>query len=125
MALGALVAAMLAPGMAMAQDATTLVAATANVAPALVAPAGVAPAPEAAPLFGPRLTQSRLAISAVAPAPALMMQAPARRRDVAWMVVGGAALVVGSIVGGDGGTIIMITGGVVGLMGLWRYLQYS
>lgn len=44
-------------------------------------------------------------------------------RSVAMMVVGGAALIVGSVVGGDSGTIIMVGGGVVGLIGLWNYLQ--
>jgi hypothetical protein len=39
------------------------------------------------------------------------------------MLIGGATLVVGSLVGGDAGTIIMITGGAIGLTGLWRYLQ--
>lgn len=44
-------------------------------------------------------------------------------RNVAMMIVGGAAIVVGGMVGGDGGTIIAVTGAVVGLMGLFRYLQ--
>jgi hypothetical protein len=39
------------------------------------------------------------------------------------MVVGGAGLVVGSIVGGDAGTIIMVSGGVIGLVGLFRWLR--
>ena len=43
--------------------------------------------------------------------------------NIAMMAVGGAALVVGLIVGGDGGLIIATTGGVVGLVGLWRYLR--
>lgn len=43
--------------------------------------------------------------------------------NIAMMAVGGAALVVGLIIGGDGGLIIATTGGVVGLVGLWRYLK--
>lgn len=43
--------------------------------------------------------------------------------NVALMIVGGTALIVGSVVGGDSGTIIMVGGGVVGLIGLYRYLQ--
>ena len=39
------------------------------------------------------------------------------------MIVGGAALIVGAVVGGTAGTIIMIVGGVIGLVGLWNYLQ--
>jgi hypothetical protein len=39
------------------------------------------------------------------------------------MIVGGAALIIGAVVGGTAGTIIMIAGGVIGLVGLWNYLQ--
>ena len=44
-------------------------------------------------------------------------------RNPAMMIVGGVALLVGAVVGGDEGTIIMIGGGILGLYGLWRYLQ--
>ena len=44
-------------------------------------------------------------------------------QDVAMMVVGGAALVVGSVIGGDAGTLMMVGGGVVGLLGLYRYVR--
>jgi len=44
-------------------------------------------------------------------------------QNVAMMIVGGAALVVGSVIGDDAGTIMMVGGGVVGLVGLYRYLQ--
>lgn len=105
-------AAMLAlPSSARAQDAPT---------EPVVAQVTTAPAA----LDGPRMTQAGVSHRAVdlaaTPAP---MKAPGDRRDVAWMVVGGAALVIGSMIGGDGGTIIMITGGVIGLVGLMRYLQ--
>lgn len=43
--------------------------------------------------------------------------------NVAMMAVGGAALVVGLIIGGDGGLVIAATGGVIGLIGLYRYLR--
>jgi hypothetical protein len=39
------------------------------------------------------------------------------------MIVGGAALIVGSIVGGDAGTLFMVGGGIVGLVGLWNHLK--
>lgn len=111
----ALVPSLTFPTNARAQDAVTESA----VAPASVQ---VTAAPMA--LDGPRMTQAgisrRATDAAAAPAP---MKAAGDRRDVAWMVVGGAALVVGSMIGGDGGTIIMITGGVIGLVGLMRYLQ--
>ena len=41
----------------------------------------------------------------------------------AMMVVGAAALVTGAIIGGDPGTIVMVGGAVIGLIGLWEYLQ--
>ena len=41
----------------------------------------------------------------------------------ALMIVGGAAILVGAIIGGDPGKVIMIGGAVVGLVGLYKYLQ--
>jgi hypothetical protein len=39
------------------------------------------------------------------------------------MIVGGASLLVGAIIGGDAGTVFMVGGAVVGLYGLYKYLQ--
>lgn len=44
-------------------------------------------------------------------------------KSEALMVVGGAALIVGAVIGGDEGQIIMVGGAVIGLIGLWRWLQ--
>ena len=44
-------------------------------------------------------------------------------RSAAMMIVGGAGLLVGAVIGGGPGTIVMIGGGLVGLVGLWNYLQ--
>ncbi len=41
----------------------------------------------------------------------------------AMMVVGVAALIAGAIIGGTPGTVIMVGGAVVGLLGLYDYLQ--
>jgi len=53
--------------------------------------------------------------------------APARHagygQPVALMVVGGAALVTGLIIGEGAGTAIAVGGAVVGLIGLYQYLQ--
>lgn len=60
-----------------------------------------------------------------APSPFVAPEVPGVRgsgEDVALMVVGGAALVVGSIIGGDAGTLMMVGGGVIGLLGLFRYV---
>jgi hypothetical protein len=43
--------------------------------------------------------------------------------DVALMAVGGTALVVGLMIGGDSGMLIASTGGVLGLIGLYRYIK--
>ncbi len=74
---------------------------------------------------GPTLTSLDFA----APAPRMALDAPSafavqsNRQNVALMGVGGAGLLVGAIIGGDAGTVIMIAGGGVGLLGLWRYLS--
>jgi hypothetical protein len=39
------------------------------------------------------------------------------------MIVGGAALVTGLVIGGDAGTILALGGAVVGLIGLYHYLR--
>ncbi len=43
--------------------------------------------------------------------------------NVAMMIVGATALIVGLSVGGDGGQIIAVSGSVIGLIGLFRYLR--
>ena len=51
----------------------------------------------------------------------------AQRRNVgqaqAMMIVGGAALVTGAIIGDDVGTIFMVGGAVIGLYGLYEFLK--
>jgi hypothetical protein len=44
-------------------------------------------------------------------------------QPMAMMVVGGTALLVGAIIGDTPGTIFMIGGAVIGLIGLYEYLQ--
>ena len=41
----------------------------------------------------------------------------------ALMIVGAAALITGAIIGDDPGTVIMVGGAIVGLYGLYQYLQ--
>jgi hypothetical protein len=44
-------------------------------------------------------------------------------QSTAMMIVGGASLIVGAVVGGNAGTVFMVGGGIVGLLGLWNYLR--
>lgn len=43
--------------------------------------------------------------------------------NLALMGTGGAGVVIGLLVGGNGGTAIALGGGIVGLVGLYRYLR--
>ncbi len=92
-------------------------------APALDSPSLAQVTTISAPV-GPVIAQVGISRNvSVATAPMPMLQERASRRDAAWMIIGGATLVVGSVVGGDAGQIMMIGGAVIGLVGLWRYLQ--
>jgi len=91
-------------------------------APAVAPSVTVAPAPvtsmaptQAAATVGVRAFS---AAPRVAPAPV-----PSSGNSPAMMIVGGVALLVGAVIGGDSGTIIMVGGGVLGLFGLWNYLR--
>lgn len=76
----------------------------------------------------PLTSSMRATAPAVSLAPAVASAAPpppqARQsQSVAMMIVGGAGLIVGSLIGGDTGTIMMAGSGVIGLVGLFRYLR--
>lgn len=81
--------------------------------------------PEAAQLTGPRvLAVATWGVQANAPVTAAAPQSrPHAGKDIAMMVAGGAALIVGAVVGGDAGTVIMIGGGAIGIIGLYHYLK--
>ena len=64
-----------------------------------------------------------LATEATTVSSVVLPQQARQTENVAMMIVGGAALVVGSLIDGDTGTIVMVSGGVVGLIGLFRYLR--
>jgi len=76
-------------------------------------------------VVGPRLGPSGIPLSAMRTSPVAVVQEDGVRAgsNVAMMGVGLAGIVVGSIVGGDGGTIIALGGAVIGLIGLFRYLR--
>lgn len=76
---------------------------------------------------GPRMDAVRLGVepaevNAEAASSAAMAQ-PRMGQSMALMIVGGAALVSGLIIGGDAGTILALGGAVVGLIGLYHYLR--
>jgi hypothetical protein len=84
-----------------------------------------APAPRATgPTTDAAAVGVRQPVSKEAPTANATMQ---RRRGygqpIALMVVGGAALLTGLIIGDDAGTVIAVGGAVVGLYGLYQYLQ--
>ncbi|MHB1312248.1 MAG: hypothetical protein ACYC3L_09545 [Gemmatimonadaceae bacterium] len=102
------------------------VAATACLASPLAAQAT---APTASPVLSaaPVLARQSVGVHRLngAPSPA-RNPAPFRadtRQNRALMIVGGAAMLTGAVVGSDAGTLISVGGAVVFLWGLYQYLQ--
>lgn len=87
-------------------------------------PAVTAPSDATAPL-GPSMSAQRAAAHTTESSAPLraMPQNAGLGQSRAMMIVGAAALVTGAIIGGTPGTLIMVGGGVVGLVGLYEYLQ--
>ena len=82
-------------------------------------------ATEVRPQAGPTVAALTVGVRNVVPA---TTSAPQRGsaglgQNEALMIVGGAAILVGAIVEGDAGKIFMIGGAIVGLYGLYKYLQ--
>lgn len=99
-----------------------------SAAPAIEAPAvepsAVAPTSDVA--AGPRLAAMPAAAHRAESTGPLRMMAPAHAnmgQAKALMIVGAAAFVAGAIIGDTPGTIIMVGGAAVGLVGLYQYLQ--
>jgi hypothetical protein len=94
--------------------------------------AGVTPATteavETTPAAGPRVAPA--GIGRPVPANPLGLATPVADDthvgagpDLALMGVGAAAVVIGLMIGGDGGTIVALGGGILGLVGLYRFLR--
>lgn len=91
----------------------------------------VAPVRDAAPTadttrVGPTADAARIAVSEPRSSDLTITTAAPRRglgQPVALMVVGGAALLAGLIIGDDAGTVIAVSGALIGLYGLYEYLQ--
>lgn len=82
----------------------------------------------AVPAAGPQIETSATAFRLAAAASdsgdvALQRRSQNAGKPVALMVVGGAAILVGAVIGGDAGVIFMIGGAVALLYGLYHYMQ--
>jgi hypothetical protein len=112
-----------APSVNADSSAVTFVVRDSAGAPAADAPVANIRAPKA----GASMTGLRSAVHAREVASPLVAKAAAGNANLgqarALMIVGAAALVTGAIIGDDPGTIIMVGGAVVGLYGLYQYLQ--
>jgi hypothetical protein len=74
---------------------------------------------------GPSRASARVASHAVSTprgAPPVIQNKKSNRNALALMVVGGAALVIGAVIGDDAGTIVMLGGAGIGLYGLYLFL---
>jgi hypothetical protein len=112
----AIAAVILAPFTVEAQELVTAPAAAA------VEAAAVQPAPAGPRLEAVRLGVEPVEVNAEAAGSAAMLQ-QGMGQSMALMIVGGAALVAGLVIGGDAGTILALGGAVIGLIGLYHYLR--
>ncbi len=81
--------------------------------------------PAASVTRGPTRESARVAMHAAETrrgAPPVLQNKKSNRNAVAMMVVGGAALVIGAVIGNDAGTIVMLGGAGIGLYGLYLFL---
>jgi len=79
-----------------------------------------------APLAGPRIETTATAFRVAAlgsDSAGVNMQRQNAGKPVALMVVGGAAILIGAVIGDDAGVIFMIGGAVALLYGLYQYLR--
>jgi hypothetical protein len=80
-----------------------------------------------APAPGPTMAAASVAVRPVETKELQLNAAAAPRKGygqpVALMVVGGAAVLTGLIIGDNAGTVIAVGGAVMGLYGLYEYLQ--
>ena len=118
-------------GPADARDSSRASLAIGLVPPSLVdsvtAVADAAPSEGAAAVVtrGPSRASARVASHAVSTprgAPPVLQNKKSNKNALALMIVGGAALVIGAVIGDDAGTIVMLGGAGVGLYGLYLFL---
>jgi hypothetical protein len=91
-------------------------------------PSGTVAPAAAEALPGPRVVNERVGVAPVIGTDAMDASTatgaqPRMGESMAMMVVGGAALVAGLIIGGGPGTVLALGGAVIGLIGLYQYLR--
>lgn len=91
------------------------------------APASGTVSPDSTPA-GPAIASASVAYHPAASTDSLSLEPQRRQRQgmgqaQAMMIAGGAAVIVGLIIGDDVGTLIAVGGAVVGLYGLYMYLR--
>ena len=89
------------------------------------APAAAQGAPTLRASGAPVAAQASVGVQKAKAVPA-PLPAPPRadtKQNRAMMIVGGAAMLTGAVVGSDAGTLISVGGAVVFLWGLYQYLQ--
>lgn len=103
----------------------------AQSAASLATPAPIPmPAPLATPAIpaGPLQESVAVGVRAVSraeepAAPAMAQRRGGLQNSQILMIIGGAALLTGLIIGDDAGTVLAVGGTIVGLVGLYQYLQ--
>ena len=80
--------------------------------------------------MGPTLAGTTAGVRATAPVSeqrsnlaSALQDEPNMGRNVALMVVGGAALITGLLIDSDAGTVIAVSGAIVGLYGLYQWVR--
>ena len=96
--------------------------------PADVAVPTASTAPDSSRSGGPTMEEAAVAVrhpmsQEARTANTMMQRRKGYGQPIALMVVGGAALLTGLIIGDDAGTVIAVGGAVIGLYGLYEYLQ--
>ena len=95
----------------------------ASFAPTATPAAAVMAAPAVAAPAGPTMDAARVGVAHVETAAAAPARGTGLGKGGALMIVGGAGVLVGLIIGGGAGDAIAVGGAVVGLIGLYQYLQ--
>ncbi len=117
----------LSAGAALAQQSVQSPAVSPLTESSVAIPTTPSPASPAVAAAGPTIESAVAGIRVSADKNASLAPAAQIRRgqgkDVALMVVGVGAMVVGAIVGGDAGTVILIGGAAMALFGLYNYLE--